>query len=134
MAKIRLTKNELKKQKDDLKRFTRYLPTLELKKKQLLQEIVRIQQEADKLNMEIGQVEVTVSKWAGVLAEDVDLKEIVRVRDLQLDEGNIAAVVEIRGATDGSGIHDQSAVRQAHDPGGVGVAAQHDAKLQTDCE
>ena len=38
MSKIRLTKNELKKQKDNLKRFTRYLPTLELKKKQLLLE------------------------------------------------------------------------------------------------
>ena len=33
MAKIKYTKNELKKQKDNLKRFTRYLPTLELKRK-----------------------------------------------------------------------------------------------------
>jgi V/A-type H+-transporting ATPase subunit D len=31
MAKIKYTKNELKRQKDNLKRFTRYLPTLELK-------------------------------------------------------------------------------------------------------
>ena len=35
MAKLKLTKNELKKQKDALKRYTRYLPTLELKKQQL---------------------------------------------------------------------------------------------------
>jgi len=35
MAKIRLTKNELKKQKEDLKRYRRYLPMLQLKKKQL---------------------------------------------------------------------------------------------------
>jgi V/A-type H+-transporting ATPase subunit D len=33
MAKIRLTKNELKNQKEALKRYTRYLPTLELKKR-----------------------------------------------------------------------------------------------------
>ncbi|MCL2411478.1 MAG: V-type ATP synthase subunit D, partial [Treponema sp.] len=39
MAKIRLTKNELKKQKDALKRFNRYLPTLMLKKQQLQGEI-----------------------------------------------------------------------------------------------
>ena len=35
MANIKLTKNEQKKQKDALKRFTRYLPTLMLKKQQL---------------------------------------------------------------------------------------------------
>lgn len=92
MAKIRLTKNELKKQKDDLKRFTRYLPTLELKKKQLLQEIITIQQEADKLNSEISQAETSISKWVGVLAEDVDLKEMVQVKELRLDQGNIAGI------------------------------------------
>ena len=32
---IKLTKNELKKQKDNLKQFQRYLPTLQLKKQQL---------------------------------------------------------------------------------------------------
>ena len=47
MAKIRLTKNELKKQKDNLRRFLRYLPTLDLKKKQLIQEIQRIQREIE---------------------------------------------------------------------------------------
>ena len=42
MAKIKLTKNELKKQKEDLKRFTRYLPTLLLKKKQLQIEMGKV--------------------------------------------------------------------------------------------
>jgi V/A-type H+-transporting ATPase subunit D len=35
MAKIKLTKNELKRQKDALKMYQRYLPTLQLKKQQL---------------------------------------------------------------------------------------------------
>ncbi|MDR0389272.1 MAG: V-type ATP synthase subunit D, partial [Spirochaetaceae bacterium] len=39
MAKIKLTKNELKKQKDSLKMYRRYLPTLMLKKQQLQAEI-----------------------------------------------------------------------------------------------
>ena len=39
MAKIKLTKNELKTQKDALKMFRRYLPTLTLKKQQLQTEI-----------------------------------------------------------------------------------------------
>lgn len=45
MAKIKLTKNELKHQRDDLKRFQRYLPTLQLKKLQL-QSSVRQAKEA----------------------------------------------------------------------------------------
>ena len=43
MAKIKLTKNELKKQKDALKMFTRYLPTLILKKQQLQMEIRKVE-------------------------------------------------------------------------------------------
>ena len=39
MAKIKLTKNELKVQRDALKRFERYLPTLQLKKQQLQLEV-----------------------------------------------------------------------------------------------
>ena len=45
MAKIKFTKNELKKQKDSLKRYKRYLPTLILKKQQLQMEIRKIQRE-----------------------------------------------------------------------------------------
>ena len=39
MPKIKLTKNELKIQRDALKRFQRYLPTLQLKKQQLQLEV-----------------------------------------------------------------------------------------------
>ena len=43
MAKIKLTKNEQKKQKDALKMYTRYLPTLILKKQQLQIEIRNVE-------------------------------------------------------------------------------------------
>ena len=39
MAKIKFTKTELKRQRDQLKQFTRFLPTLQLKKQQLQLEI-----------------------------------------------------------------------------------------------
>ena len=44
---IKLTKNELKKQKDNLKQFQRYLPTLQLKKQQLQSVIMKAKYEAD---------------------------------------------------------------------------------------
>ena len=46
MAKIKLTKNELKIQKDALKMYKRYLPTLTLKKQQLQTEIRSIDAKA----------------------------------------------------------------------------------------
>ena len=40
MGKIKLTKGELKRQRDALKQYQRYLPTLQLKKQQLQMEIL----------------------------------------------------------------------------------------------
>ena len=92
MAKIRLTKNELKKQKDDLKRFTRYLPTLELKKKQLLMEIRKIQNEIEQLQEENRQMETRIAPWVGVYAQDIDLTELITVREVKTGLGNIAGI------------------------------------------
>ena len=39
MAKIKYTKTEQKHQQDSLKQFNRFLPTLQLKKQQLQQEV-----------------------------------------------------------------------------------------------
>ena len=49
MAKIKLTKNELKVQKDALKMYQRYLPTLTLKKQQLQSEIRTIEANAERV-------------------------------------------------------------------------------------
>lgn len=93
MAKIKLTKNELKFQKDSLKRFTRYLPTLELKKKQLLVEIQNIQKEVERLKSEYERVERDVAKWVDVFADEtVETSEYIKVKDLLTGTGNIAGI------------------------------------------
>lgn len=92
MAKIKYTKNELKKQKDNLKRFTRYLPTLELKKQQLLVEIRQIQNRLEKLTEELDRVTAEVTKWVDVFAEDVDLHEFFQVMEVTTDTENIAGI------------------------------------------
>jgi V/A-type H+-transporting ATPase subunit D len=92
MAKIKYTKNELKRQKDNLKRFTRYLPTLELKKQQLLVEIRTIQNAVEQLEADVRSIEQDVNNWAGVFAEDVDLHQMFTVKDIITDTGNIAGI------------------------------------------
>lgn len=93
MAKIKLTKNELKSQKDALKRFTRYLPTLELKKKQLLVEIQNIQKEIEHLQAENERVEREVARWVDVYADNVvDPSDYIKVKELLTGTGNIAGI------------------------------------------
>ncbi len=92
MAKIKFTKNELKVQKENLKRFTRYLPTLELKKMQLLAEIRLIQNRVDQLNDEIEKVEKQVNSWADVFAEEIDLNDFFQVKEIKTDQDNIAGI------------------------------------------
>ena len=92
MAKIKLTKNELKTQKDNLKRFTRYLPTLELKKQQLLQEIRSIQREADELHDRYDTIVREVSKWVAVFAEEVGISDLVRIERITTGKDNVAGI------------------------------------------
>ena len=69
MAKIRFSKGELKKQRDALKQYRRYLPTLQLKKQQIQMEMLRqhiILQEREK---KLAFVMNDAVKWAGLLSE-----------------------------------------------------------------
>jgi len=92
MQKIKHTKNELKRQKDDLKRFTRYLPTLMLKKQQLQQEIIKILHAMEEIETKIADFEKSISEWVAVFAEDVDIKELISVEKVHTLTGNIAGI------------------------------------------
>ena len=92
MAKIKYTKNELKTQKDNLARFTRYLPTLELKKTLLISEIQRIQREIAEVQHAFDQMERDVARWADVYAEDIDLRNFFHVKEVITGEDNIAGI------------------------------------------
>ena len=72
MAAVKLTKNELKKQKDALKRFTRYLPTLILKKQQLQMEIRKVEEREEALMHQKDAVEEEFRRWIGVSAKMPD--------------------------------------------------------------
>ena len=92
MAKIKLTKNELKQQKDALERYQRYLPTLQLKKQQLQLEILRIQRELDGVLQEIKDFEKEFVKWVDVFAEDIDVKSLFPEAKVITRAGNVAGV------------------------------------------
>ena len=93
MAKLKLTKNELKKQKDSLKRFKRYLPTLMLKKQQLQAEIRLLEIRANEVILEKKRVDESFKKWTAIFGETVFFtSDILRITSIRTREGNIAGV------------------------------------------
>ena len=93
MAKIKLTKNELKVQKDALKMYRRYLPTLTLKKQQLQSEIRTIEAKAKAIRKERENLEVGFREWIAVFSEtDAFPKGIITVSNIRKGIGNIAGV------------------------------------------
>ncbi len=93
MAKIKLTKNELKVQKDALKMYRRYLPTLTLKKQQLQSEIRGIEAKAKAVRTQKATLEQGFHDWIGVFSEgDAFPREIITVRNIRKGKGNIAGV------------------------------------------
>lgn len=92
MAKIKLTKNELKTQRDALKRFQRYLPTLQLKKQQLQMEMRKLDLEISKKRHEEEAARSSLSIWIRLYSEPIDLSEYVSIQRLKTSRGNIAGV------------------------------------------
>jgi V/A-type H+-transporting ATPase subunit D len=93
MAKIRLTKNELKKQKDSLKMYQRYLPTLMLKKQQLQGEIRLTEMRLKELHSEKENLDESFKVWIGVFGETgIFTSDILKITSLRTGHGNIAGV------------------------------------------
>jgi V/A-type H+-transporting ATPase subunit D len=93
VAKIKLTKNELKKQKDSLKMFQRYLPTLMLKKQQLQAEIRGTEIRIEELKREKNRIDEAFKSWIAVYGEKgVFTPDILVIDNIRTAEGNIAGV------------------------------------------
>ncbi len=93
MAKLKLTKNELKVQKDALKMYQRYLPTLTLKKQQLQSEIRTIEANARAVRQQKLKLEQDFNTWIAVFSEENAFPEgIITVQNIRKGFGNIAGV------------------------------------------
>ena len=95
MAKIKLTKSELKTQRDDLKQFTRFLPTLQLKKQQLQLEMRKCKIEVERVEMEEAEEMRRVEPWIALFADPTltgVVSAAVSVEELEKKRKNIAGV------------------------------------------
>lgn len=91
MAKIKLTKGELKRQRDALKQFQRYLPTLQLKKQQLQLEILQLGLVLQENKQALNKKRQAIDLWIGLLTEaEVNLKQFLKIQKIITHIKNIA--------------------------------------------
>jgi V/A-type H+-transporting ATPase subunit D len=92
MPAVKLTKSELKRQKDALKRYHRYLPTLILKKQQLQVVIRQLEGRlADEARKRAGLIDATAS-WMDLFAEPFPFQDWLKVKSVETESANVAGV------------------------------------------
>jgi len=92
MAKLKFSKSALKSERDALSRYRRFLPTLELKKEQLVAEVRRIEKERAEITAREEALTKDLNDWVALFSEPVDLPSLVRVKAVKTKLGNIAGV------------------------------------------
>ncbi len=90
MAKIALNKSALSKEKQRRSSYERYLPSLEMKQKQLLAERKKAQQILAEHESRIKVVEADINRRLPMLTvQSIDLSDLVTVENVELDEENL---------------------------------------------
>lgn len=92
MEKIKHTKNELKTQRDALRRFERYLPTLQLKKQQLQVELRQLDARIEARRAEQQQLRADTDRWVKLFCEEVEWSRYLKIDSVRSSSGNIAGV------------------------------------------
>ncbi len=94
---IKLTKNEQKVQKDNLKQFQRYLPTLQLKKQQLQTVIMKENAELAQKEAEHAEMIGNLDDWVAVFAENTIFEESKKLENLVQPDTVISSMENIAG-------------------------------------
>ncbi len=96
MAKIKLTKTELKKQQDSLRQFNRFLPTLQLKKQQLQVEIRQSRERLAENRQRRDELVHELRDWIALFGDTETLEWLIAsLRLVRVDKNqmNIAGVL-----------------------------------------
>jgi V/A-type H+-transporting ATPase subunit D len=93
MAKLKLSKQSLHHQQEQLKLYKRLLPSLDLKRRQLTMEAQKAQQEHAAAVAQIDALETRIGEELPMLADEgLHLRDLVVVKGYKLGEQNIVGV------------------------------------------
>ena len=97
MGAVKLTKNDLKIQKDRLRQFERYLPTLRLKKQQLQAVIMKSAAELERAEKRYAETVDGLDDWVAVFAENATFAEDFKIERLVVPDKVVCGRENIAG-------------------------------------
>jgi V/A-type H+-transporting ATPase subunit D len=93
MAKLNLSKSGLHKQREDLKLYQRVLPSLDLKRMQLMGELKRARLQLQEAEAHVGRLNLRVAEQLPMLANrGIDVSGLVRIDAVEMVEENLVGV------------------------------------------
>lgn len=93
MAKLSLTKSGLQKERNNLKLYQRVLPSLDLKRMQLIAELNKAKKYLAALQQDVSRLEAQIAEQLPMLADtEIDLSGLVRVENVTLRQTNVVGV------------------------------------------
>lgn len=93
MAKLQLNKSSLARENKNLRTYQRFLPSLDLKRKQLMAERAKGMQQLSEIHQTIEQLSRRVGQQVPMLADhNIDLAALVSVETVELDEENVVGI------------------------------------------
>ena len=95
MPKIKLRKSELRLQKDLLKKYSHFLPILQLKKQQLQAEMIKIKKSINIIKSNKDVLINDISKWINLFGYNKEfdtLNKVINIKKIITDNYSIAGV------------------------------------------
>jgi V/A-type H+/Na+-transporting ATPase subunit D len=92
VSRIKASKHELKRQRDALARYRRYLPTLRLKQQQLQVELRRVEVAVQQASEAEAAVLRELESWIELWAEPQPLGEWLELQEVRTGETSVAGV------------------------------------------
>ncbi len=92
MSRVRASKHELKRQRDALARFQRYLPTLRLKQQQLQVELRRVESLVHETSDQEAEVQRELQTWIDLWSEPMPLSVYLTLEEVRRGEASVAGV------------------------------------------
>ena len=93
MAKFKLSKHALQKERENLRLYGRLLPSLDLKRRQLTMEFEKARRASARAQEEVDRIEARIGSELPMLANtEIGLTGLVTIKNLHLDQENVVGV------------------------------------------
>jgi len=93
MAKLKLSKHALQKERENLRLYGRLLPSLDLKRRQLTMEVEKARHASARAQEEVDRIEAQIGSELPMLANtEIGLTGLVKIKNLHMGHENVVGV------------------------------------------